>query len=99
MNDVNGLHVTSTTLVGYSKGKYPLKHGNCFSMKADDGHEYRIVNFVHENLEEAIRRDKCWSPRMHVSYVEGVEHYLEHLKRCKEDGKYREECLAQQTKS
>ena len=28
--------------------------------------------------------DKCWSSRLHVSYLDGVEHYLEHLKKWKE---------------
>lgn len=57
LTDVLGaVRVTSATLVGVFKDKYPLQRGNCFSVLADDGKEYRVVNFVHENLEEVCRR-------------------------------------------
>ena len=46
---------TSQTLVGYSKGKFPQKSGNCFSVRTDQGNEYRIVNFNVENWDEMIR--------------------------------------------
>lgn len=50
-NDIiDGLCVTRVTLVGVH-GKFPYEHGNCFSVEAVDGKDYRIVNFVHENLE------------------------------------------------
>lgn len=55
-NVVMGEYVTTRTLVGAYSEKYPYKHGNCFSMKCDNGHSYRIVNFVYENLTEAIKR-------------------------------------------
>ena len=55
-NIINAVRVTTTTLVGYDrKAKFPIDRGNCFSMQAEDGTDYRIVNFIHENLEEAIR--------------------------------------------
>ena len=38
------------TLVGAGTSR-PAKSGNCFSMAADDGKSYRIVNFYIENLE------------------------------------------------
>jgi len=52
----NGIGITFQTLVGHDRGSFPLKHGNCFSIKCDNEWEYRIVNFVVENLEEALRR-------------------------------------------
>lgn len=54
---VVGEHITTRTLIGVSTIKrYPYSHGNCFSMRCDNGCEYRIVNFYFENLEEAIKR-------------------------------------------
>jgi hypothetical protein len=53
---VDGWRVTSTTLVGHFEKSFPRRRGNCFSMVASDGREYRILNFYHENLVEAIRR-------------------------------------------
>jgi len=55
-NVLNAVRVTSSTLIGVSKDKYPLTHGNCFSVLADDGKEYNVVNFVYENLKEVCRR-------------------------------------------
>jgi len=46
--------VTSVTLVGFI-GEFPMKRGNCFSVRTNDNEDYRIVNFNHENLEELIR--------------------------------------------
>jgi hypothetical protein len=43
------LRVTNVTLVG-AYGDFPMERGNCFSVFAADGNEYRIVNFVHENM-------------------------------------------------
>ena len=56
MSDVYAAEITLTTLIGVDTNKYPVRHGNCFSVKADDGGHYRIVNFAHENVEELIRR-------------------------------------------
>jgi hypothetical protein len=54
---LNAVCITSHTLVGtINDGKYPYKHGNCFSMQDDTGKEYRIINFNHENMKEAIKR-------------------------------------------
>jgi hypothetical protein len=48
--------VTGHTLVGVCSTDFPLSRGNCFSVMADDSHEYRIINFIVENWEEMIRR-------------------------------------------
>ena len=48
--------VTWVTTVGVYIKEYPTEWGNCFSVIADNGGEYRIVNFCYENLEEVIRR-------------------------------------------
>jgi hypothetical protein len=45
--------ITSVTLIGASGDKFPLRHGNCFSVKTDDG-ERKIVNFFYENLKHLI---------------------------------------------
>ena len=50
------LKLTSQTLIGVLKSTYPVKHGNCFSVLADDDNEYKIINFFAENWEEAIKR-------------------------------------------
>lgn len=51
----NATTITMTTLVGVIKQNFPLAHGNCFSVECDDKTEYRIVNFVLENLEQLIK--------------------------------------------
>jgi len=48
--------VTTVTLVGFSKRKFPLERGNCFGVLTEKGEEYRIVNFAHENWEEMLKR-------------------------------------------
>lgn len=47
---MKALHVTSYTLIGVF-GEPPHDHGNCFSIEADDGKCYHVVNFVYENIE------------------------------------------------
>jgi len=73
---VYGVEVISSTLLGVNKSKFPVRHGNCFSMRADNGHSYRIVNFYLENLEEGIRREKMTLPvRLYIlsdPYKSGV---------------------------
>lgn len=59
---IKGVSISTTTLLGVVTKKYPVSHGNCFSMVADNGKSYNIVNFVCENLEEAIRREKLTLP-------------------------------------
>lgn len=49
------LGITSQTLVGYSQDGFPMKSGNCFSVRTDQGNDYRIVNFNVENWEEMNR--------------------------------------------
>lgn len=43
------------TCLGVMSSEYPILYGNCFSMIADHK-EYKIVNFIYENIEEAIKR-------------------------------------------
>jgi len=47
---MKAVRVTSHTLIGVH-GEPPHEHGNCFSVIADNGEGYRIVNFNYENLE------------------------------------------------
>lgn len=53
-NFVNGVNIGSVTLVGYMHKKFPHPSGNCFSMIAENGVEYKVVNFNYENMEELI---------------------------------------------
>lgn len=57
---INATRITRSTLVGVMSEDFPLKGGNCFSVAADDGKEYRILNFRLENLEELFRRGLEW---------------------------------------
>jgi hypothetical protein len=57
--DLKATAVTSHTLVGVL-GKPPHDSGNCFSVTADDGSEYRIVNFVYENLKALQAAGLTW---------------------------------------
>jgi len=59
---VNGVEIGCSTLLGVNTSKFPVSRGNCFSMKADNGKSYRVVNFYLENLEEGIRRGKLTLP-------------------------------------
>lgn len=56
---MNAISVTSVTLVGVI-GTPPLDRGNCFSVKDSAGEQYRIVNFVHENLEALLASGLTW---------------------------------------
>lgn len=49
------VNIGSTTLIGTS-GEYPRERGNCFSVSDADGKDYRIVNFVYENLKHLITK-------------------------------------------
>lgn len=48
---------TCQTLVGYTTNTFPMKSGNCFSVKCSDGSGHRIVNFCIENLQELLNRE------------------------------------------
>jgi hypothetical protein len=61
MKILNATKVGMVTCVGVLTDKYPVEHGNCFDLYAE-GKFYRIVNFCHENLEEAIKRHKLTWP-------------------------------------
>lgn len=48
--------ITLVTCVGVLTKNFPISSGNCFSVVAENDKSYRIVNFVHENMEELFRR-------------------------------------------
>ena len=52
---MNGLRITSQTLM-VADNTIPHRSGNCFSVLADNGKDYRIVNFKLENLLELLQR-------------------------------------------
>jgi len=52
--------ISEHTLIGVGGDDFPLSSGNCFSVEAEDRKYYRIINFVLENLEEAIKRGIDW---------------------------------------
>lgn len=55
---------TTITLLGVW-GKLPLERGNCFSVETEQG-DFRIVNFVHENLEHLLKHGLSWPIRIMV---------------------------------
>lgn len=62
-NRVQGLKVIGRTLVGFNPSlPFPRARGNCFTMSADDGNEYRILNFGFENFEHAVNTGKLTYP-------------------------------------
>jgi len=52
----NATCVTMQTLIGVSTRRFPVDHGNCFSIKCDNNIQYKIVNFVLENLERLVEK-------------------------------------------
>jgi hypothetical protein len=56
---IDAVEIGEQTLVG-SFGDFPRKHGNCFGLITEEGKNYRIVNFIVENLEEALERGLEW---------------------------------------
>lgn len=59
---INAIKLTKKTLIASSGGKYPLSMGNCFSLLSEDGNEYRVVNFILENLNYLIEHNKVNFP-------------------------------------
>lgn len=57
--DMKATEETYHTLVGVY-GEPPHQRGNCFGVKGEDGKEYRIVNFVYENLEALEAAGLTW---------------------------------------
>jgi hypothetical protein len=68
MKLINAKSVTAVTLVGFSHDDLepPYEYGNCFSVKAEDGREYRILNFSYENLQELQARGVGFPIRIKV---------------------------------
>ncbi len=54
------IQIAEHTLLCVMSCSFPLPFGNCFSVLCSDGSQYRIVNFVLENLYEAVRRGVSW---------------------------------------
>lgn len=52
------VEITSVTLVGVH-GSLPYKFGNCFSVTTGKK-EYRIVNFIYENIEYLLKHGVNW---------------------------------------
>lgn len=57
---MKALQITWSTCVGVSRHERPQPHGNCFSVLADDGKDYRVANFNLENLEALIVKGLTW---------------------------------------
>ena len=74
MKSFNAIRITGQTLVG-SSGSFPRKFGNCFSIEAENGKNYRILNFKVENIKELIKRKvlswpiKCESLSEHSAVI------------------------------
>lgn len=60
--------IGSQTLIGHI-GPYP-QHGNCFSILAEDGNDYWIVNFGVEDLREVVKRNLLSLP-VNIEPIEG----------------------------
>jgi hypothetical protein len=58
-NTFNAIRMGMHTLVG-ALGSPPYTHGNCFSVYGDDEKEYKIVNFIYENLEHLGEKGLKW---------------------------------------
>lgn len=73
---MKALTVTEHTLVGVM-GDPPHPHGNCFSVKCDDGKYYRVVNFNLENVEALVEQGLKWPiecqaiGERHVVFMDG----------------------------
>lgn len=61
---INATGIDETTCIGVMKTQYPLEYGNCFAVCTENGGSYGIVNFILENLEEAIKRGVTWPIRL-----------------------------------
>jgi hypothetical protein len=59
---INTTNIGCVTLVGVMDKKYPIDWGNCFGLIGEDNQEYRIVNFVYENLKWALEHKKISFP-------------------------------------
>lgn len=56
---MKALKITSYTLV-CTDDQRPQQNGNCFSIKTEDGQEYRVVNFNYENLKALEKLGLTW---------------------------------------
>ena len=56
---MKAISVTSHTL-NCPDDERPASYGSCFSVMCDDGKEYRVVNFVYENLKALEEQGLKW---------------------------------------
>lgn len=61
-NIKKAVRTSYVTLVGYAAHSFPMESGNCFSVIAEDGKEYSVVNFNYENLKELLKREELEWP-------------------------------------
>ena len=69
---INAIETGMHTLVYYGGKDFPLPRGNCFSVKAENGKYYRIVNFGFENLQHLCKEKGLTWP-IKISCI-GPEH-------------------------
>lgn len=65
MTTILATEVASRTLVAVH-GSPPYRRGNCFRVLAEDGNEYKIVNFVYENLELLLKHGLTWPLKISI---------------------------------
>jgi hypothetical protein len=73
------VHLQATRITGHTLVAHPGQNGrlppydwgNCFSVLCDDGKQYRIVNFILENLEWALNNGLITWP-IRIQLVDGV---------------------------
>jgi hypothetical protein len=58
----NATDIGFVSLVGVYSSEWPIKWGNYFSMSAEDGKSYQIVNFWYENLEQLLEHKEIEFP-------------------------------------
>lgn len=62
---VKAICIEGHTLIG-SYGDFPRSSGNCFTVKGKNGKNYRIVNFIYENLMELEKQGLTWPVEIEV---------------------------------
>jgi hypothetical protein len=56
---MKALHIESHTLIG-PDSELPASYGNCFSIIAEDGNRYAVVNFIYENIKALEKSGLTW---------------------------------------
>ena len=71
--------ITCQTCLGVHGDKFPLDHGNCFSLRTEEG-DFKIINFVLENLEHALQEGKISWP-IKIKTLSSEHHAVVHDER------------------